>query len=498
MRLVHPGEQQGGAGSGLRRGVLGLRDSFAESFALLSLALASSLATTAVAGDAGAGAPLAYALAGAGSLCLASVIIRFTRRMASAGGVYTYIARGLHPSAGFIGGWLYGMGFAAGISFVMVIAGTYLSTVLEQHAHIHLGWFPCFWILLAALVAIAFLDIRISTRIQLVVAAIGALAIIAAMLTILAKGGDDGVSLQPFNPANVPNTHGFFLSMVFAFTGFIGFEAASSLGEEATQPLRVIARAVLAAVLVGLVFYVFVTFSMSIGFGIAHAAAWGKDPTALDTLATRYSGNALAIIVDLAVVVDSFVAALAGVHLTTRITFAMGKDGGLPRIFAWTHPRFRTPWFGIAGSLLLTIFLVVWLAYATYDPFTYFGFMATTASLGILFAYILVALGGIVYFWRERRAGDTRYNPILDLLLPCGAIVICGLTIYWSNVPRPPHPIDLAPWISAGWFVVGLIVLAILSARSPGRVRAFGRHLAEADLGPLEAGEASADGAARS
>jgi amino acid transporter len=84
----------------LKHGVLGLGDAFAQSFALLSLALASSLATSLVAADAGVAAPWAYIVAGAGSLCLASVIIRFTRRMASAGGVYTYSARGLGSGGG--------------------------------------------------------------------------------------------------------------------------------------------------------------------------------------------------------------------------------------------------------------------------------------------------------------------------------------------------------------------------------------------------------------
>src|SRR5207302_2223172 len=139
-------------------------DAFAQSFALLSLALASSLATSFVAGIAGAAAPWAYIVSGAGSLCLASVIIRFTRRMASAGGVYTYTSRGLGPAGGFVSGWLYGWGFAAGISFVMVIAGFFLNEVLWNHAGIHLGWFICFLILTAALAALAFLDVRISMR----------------------------------------------------------------------------------------------------------------------------------------------------------------------------------------------------------------------------------------------------------------------------------------------------------------------------------------------
>src|ERR671926_1154541 len=111
----------------LRHGILGLGEAFAQSFALLSLALASSLATSFVAANAGAAAPWAYIVAGVGSLCLASVIIRFTRRMASAGGVYTYTARGLDPSGGFIAGWLYSWAFAVGTSFVMVISGFFMN-----------------------------------------------------------------------------------------------------------------------------------------------------------------------------------------------------------------------------------------------------------------------------------------------------------------------------------------------------------------------------------
>ena len=46
------------------------------------------------------------------------------------------------------------------------------------------------------------------------------------------------------------------------------------------------------------------------------------------------------MIVDLAVSVGAFVAALAGVNLTARTVFAMAREGGMPRVFAWTHPRF--------------------------------------------------------------------------------------------------------------------------------------------------------------
>jgi amino acid transporter len=461
----------------LRRGILGIGDALAQSVALLSLALGVAFASSAAAGETGAAVPLAYLIAGIGSLCLASVIIRFTRRMASAGGLYTYIARGLDPNAGFIGGWLYAGGFAIGISFVLVIASFFLSIFFDAHTSITLGWGWCFVILIILLALLAFLDIRISTRTQLVFAALGVAAVLLLAFAILFQGGDSGLSLQPFNPSRAPSTQGLFLAVVLGFTGFIGFEAAAVLGEETSEPLRAIPRAILTAVVAAIVYYVFVTWMISVGYGVANSGAWAKDPAALDTLATRYVGNWLSVIIDFAVAASGFVAALGGLHLTSRTLFAMGREGGLPRAFAWTHPRFRTPWVGIATGLAVTALLGATLA-RHYGPLTFFFFLATTATLGILATYILVALAGIVFFGRSRVGG---YNLVLDLALPLLAIAICAYSIYKSIWPRPPAPISYAPWIAGGWLLLGIAIAVYLNLRAPERVRAFGSILAEGE-----------------
>lgn len=468
----------------LRRGAVGLAQTFATSLALLALALGSATGTSVVASFAGASTPLVYVLGGVVSLCLASVIIRFTRRMASSGGLYTFTARGLGPEAGFIGGWLYAMGFAAGISFVMVVSSIYLSQVFTVHAHIHIGWFPLFFIEMALMTVLALLDIRLSTRTALIAAAIGALAILVGMVIVLAKGGADGVSLEPFNPSHVSSVGNLFHGLVFAFGAYIGFEAAAVLGEESRKPLEFIPRAVLSAVLVGIVFYVFVTFALSIGFGVAGASKWASDPTAYDTIVTQYVGSGLATVVDCAVALDAFVASLAATVLVSRTLFAMGREGGLPKVFAWTHPKYETPWIGVIASIALTVVLVTWLAYFTYDPFTYFGFMATAATFLLLGTYILVSAAGMRYFWREKHAHGLAYNLLLDFVAPAVAIIICGLTIYWSIYPVPPHPLDEAPWLALGWLVVGILVVVWMRYRSPATLGEFGRILG------AEAGEA--------
>jgi amino acid transporter len=327
---------------------------------------------------------------------------------------------------------------------------------------------------------LALLRIRISTRTELVLAAIGIAAIVLLSVIILVKGGDSGVSLQPFNPSRLPSSSGFFLGLVLAFTGYIGFEAAAVLGEETADPRRAIPTAILGAVIIASLFYVFVTWAMSLGFGVDHSQAWATNPAALDTLATRYAGTWLSIIIDLSVAASGFIAALGGVHLTSRTLLAMGRDGGLPHAFAWTHPRFKSPWTGIITSCVITLVLGAWLG-NHYGPFVFFAFLATTASLGILLVYILVAAGGAALFWRERGSAGGRYNVVLDVVLPAVAIVICGYTIYKSIEPVPPHPIDEAPYLAGGWVVIGILVLLWLRSHSPDRVRRFGEALDEGE-----------------
>src|SRR5215831_16737883 len=230
------GQSKNGKVGELRHGVLGSADAVAQSLALLALTFAVSAAPAAAAASAGAAVPVAYVIAGVGSLCLASVIVRFTRRIAHAGGLYAYTTRGLGPEVGFLAGWLYAIAFAVGISFVLIIAADFLSAVLTANTSVHLGWFPLYCILLALILIIALVDIRISTRIQLAFAAIGVLAILILSVTIAAKGGANGLSWKPFDPGIAPSGHGLALAGILAFTGYIGFEAAAVLREEASRP----------------------------------------------------------------------------------------------------------------------------------------------------------------------------------------------------------------------------------------------------------------------
>jgi amino acid transporter len=302
---------------------------------------------------------------------------------------------------------------------------------------------------------------------------IGVLTIVALSLAIVAKGGADGLTLKPFDPRVAPSRHGLALAVILAFTGYIGFEAAAVLGEETSQPRRVIPRAILGTVILATIYFIFVTWAQAIGYGVSGASRWAADPTALSTLSDRYVGHWFSTLVDVVVVIDAFVAALAGVHLTARTLFAMGRDGGIPKMFAATTPRFRSPYVGIAVSVALTLVLGAWFG-RHFGVSTYFALMATTASLGILFVYALVAIAGMVFFWNARHQSGESYNVFLDVVLPLIAVAICGYAIYSTLVPRPPAPISYSAWIALAWLAAGLVVLIALVLTRPDQVRRFG------------------------
>src|SRR5881227_3100313 len=73
----------------------------------------------------------AWAVSGLLALCGAAVYAELGAMMPRAGGEYVYLSRGLHPAAGFIGGWVALLvGFAAPTAAAALAFGRYLHAAL--------------------------------------------------------------------------------------------------------------------------------------------------------------------------------------------------------------------------------------------------------------------------------------------------------------------------------------------------------------------------------
>jgi amino acid transporter len=413
--------------------------------------------STLVVSASGSASLLAVLLAGVGMLAVGWVITRYARRYAGAGAIYDYV-RHISSSLGLFAAILYFVGILVlGGTGGYTAAGLLASQFFQQLTGLALPWWVA-GILLATLVFVLnYFGVRLTTRVQLVLTGLSVLPFLLLALVIIAQGGDSGNT--PFFIPSGPPT-GLFQGTLFAITLFVGFEAAASLGEETAHPRTSIPRAITGTVIISAVLYLVVMYAAGIGFGPQHFDRWISDPAFIDTLATRYVGSWLAVLIDLAVLLDVVVSICAFSSTTARGIFALARHGFLPAPLARTvsfRSRPSTPFGGNLLILICAFAVIAFVAVTGTDPFLAFGITAAWGTILISAIYLILVVGSLFIFHMKW----WQWGVFLF------ALVAPALGIYGSFVPFPQWPISLAVYGSAATIVLGLVWLAILRARRP-------------------------------
>ncbi|MEU7891481.1 amino acid permease [Nonomuraea sp. NPDC049152] len=224
-------------------------------------------------------------------------------------------------------------------------------------------------------------------------------------------------NFTPFAPLGVA---GITAAASQVFFSYIGFDAASTAGEEAKNPKRDLPLAIILSLAIVTVIYVLVAMA-AIG-----AMPW----TDFDPDNTEAS---LALIVDLATgatwpgLIVSFgaVIAIASVVITvlygqTRILFAMSRDGLIPKIFEKVNPRRQVP---VANTLIVCLFVAV---LAGLVPL---GQLAEATSIGTLFAFAIVNVGVLV-LRRTRPDLPRTFRTPLFPVTPVLGVIFCLILMY--------------------------------------------------------------------
>jgi amino acid transporter len=483
-KVPPPEEQQ------LKKGVLTTWDALALSIAVIAPAMAASYNTNFAASASGGSTPLSFLIAGLSSLALAYVVILFTRRMASAGYAYTYTTKSLGPMVGFLIGWLYTFGFALFVPMTMAGSSYYLGVLLHTLFGWNVNWFILFLLGMVGIFLLSYFDVRISTRLQLVLGALTVLVLAVLAVIIIARGGAHGNDLSAFTPAHALESNGIFYGIVFAVVSFIGFETSAVLGEETNNPRRAIPTSILGAVIFAVIFYLLMTYAIAIGYGVNNGARWGADGTPLHTLSRTYASY-LTVLVDLAAIVSAYIVCLACHTATVRVMFAMGRDGALPRFLGRTHPVHKTPVGAIIVDIVLATILAMLVGFPTVKgwaltgPTLVYGFLGGTGGIAVSVVYVALCISGLVYF---RRVMGREYNVLKHVVVPLIAVVAYALGIWGSIVGVPVAPFTAMAPITGLWLLLGIGVVFYLRAKSPELVGRLGQALGEEGGSEAEAG----------
>ncbi|MEO8251723.1 MAG: APC family permease [Chloroflexota bacterium] len=483
-----------GEGEGLQRNAIGLPEVLFQSITHMAPAVAVALSIGAATGFAGRLTPLAVVLAMVACLFTAYSIGQLAKHLPSAGGMYTYVARGLGPFFGWLMAWAFALAEPLIAPILLAAFGLYGANFLQVYLHVGEG-FTYLWVVLAVLCGLLlwwliYSGVQLSTRAGIVLGAIEITIFVFVSMLLIAKAGSRN-TLSVFIPGD-QGIQPAFQGMIFCLLAFIGFEAAAPLGEEAREPRRTIPRAVIWSTIGVGAFYVLCYYAATVYFGVDRMGDFytfnNGDPWGF--LGTDVLGTLGGILVVFAIINSSLANANSGATAATRSIFSMARGGLLPKFFAAVHPTHRTPVNAVHAQVLVAIVVAVagGLILAD-DPFPGSGpiniYVFIGTMLGLLFAgmYMAVNLAVIGFYLRERRH---EFNPIKHLIIPILGVlamvpammsVIGGLTIPFFDVELPAYTNSLrftAPIVGA-WILLGIVIFFVLWARNRAALSRMGQ-----------------------
>jgi amino acid transporter len=483
------------ADTGLRRDAVGLREVLFQS--ITDMAPGAAIAASIPAGVAFAGGalPLAVVFALIAALLSAWSIGQLARELPSSGSMATYAARGLHPSLGFLSAWAYAMvGWLIPplvlLQLGFTVAGTLNSEISGYPANL---WWP--WSILGLLIIFVtgYFGVRTSARFGTILGVFEiAVFLLMGIFLLFHAGSHNTVSVftTKYTPSAFHGLSGVIAGSVFSVLAFGGFEGAAPLAEEARNPRRTIQLAVLLATLLIGALYVFTTYAADVAFGPGKFAGFttSTGPASWEGMARSFYGL-FWILVFLAIVNSTLANSNAGVNVSSRTAFAMGRIRAFPAFLGNVSAKHRAPINAI--SLGTVISLVVMLGLGLhYGPTEAFAMVGTGLVILIVAVYIVMNAACIGFFSRSR---DHKLNVLSHIVIPVLGIAAfvpawcagAGIKIAGVSWISPlPAPLSYMGPAVAIWMVIGVGYLIYLYIADPQRVVDVG--LIHLDVEPAE------------
>jgi amino acid transporter len=414
---------------------------------VLSIQYISSLA--------GVVAPFAYALAVMIMLSLGVSLAQLARHLPSAGGYYTYISRTVHPRAGFLAAWLYLLCDPTATAINIAFMGIFFERAMLAAYGLRFPWWMFFLVVVAALTIVVYRGIAPSTNFMV---ALGLTEI--AVVTVLAawglvRTGPGGINFVSYAPEHAPSLGGLALGVIFSIFSVAGFDGVVPLAEESETPRRTLPRAILVSILLTGAFYLFCSWAVLIGWGtnnIDKFAASVENPCFF--LAHKFWGRGWILLL-VAVLNSVFAVAIASTNAATRVIFALGRSGILPKALAKVHPVNLTPSNAIWLQTLITLAVGLGLGFWI-GPDREFYFMGTVITLALVIIYV-TANYGVFRFYRGEK--ESEFRVWLHVVCPAiSSLAMLGVAVA-SMYPVPVAPIRYVPVVVAVWFILGTSIL---------------------------------------
>jgi putrescine importer len=375
-------------------------------------------------------AALSYLVAMIAMMFTAASYAKMAAAYPSAGSTYTYVQQTLSPYVGFLESIIYSAITAARLA----PAVPYVIWVV---------------IFTAGIMIINVRGIRIMARANVAMMAVmisSALIFIglAARYIVVQYGMNGLFSTSGLFRPETFQIRPMMLGAAIATLSYIGFDAISTLSEDAVQPKRDIGFSTVLVCILQTVICVVTVYLASLSW--PDYRSFPQSETAILDLGQRIGGQALFVLLTFVLLVAGIASALTGQAGASRLLFAMGRDGVISRrSFAYLHPRYATP-----ARAIYIVFIVSLAGALTMR----FQIAIELLNFGAFAGFVLVNLSVIQHYFIRLKQRSGR-AILFNLLFPLLGALVCSYV--WMNLSTKAK---IAGFV---WLAIGGIYLTLLT-----------------------------------
>ena len=262
-------------------------------------------------------------------------------------------------------------------------------------------------------------------------------------ILIFVFGAAHAVDTSNYRPFLPNGFQGMLTGAAIVFFTYIGFDAVSTAAEECRNPQRDLPIGIVGTLVVCALLYV------SLAVVLTGMTNWRELSNAAPVVnALKDHGmSSIRRVVGVGAVVGMLSSLMVFQYGQARIWFAMSRDGLLPAMFSRVHPKHRTPHIStwVAG-------LFVGIPAGVWD----IGTFADLASIGTLFAFVVVS-AGVIILRRTQPDRKRGFRVPWVPLVPLVSIASCLLLML---------SLPLETWLRfLVWSAIGLVVYWLFGRR---------------------------------
>lgn len=333
---------------------------------------------------------IAWPIAVAGSLLIATLLARLTTAMPEETGMVAICGRALGSLAGVLFGWSYWVSAWCASAVIALASIRYLAEFIPALNATPLALAVSSTAMLWLLTLLNLAGARVAGEFQVVTTVLKLLPLIAVVAIVLGLVATGGHAHAPTPPAFV--AHDLSAALTLAFYPLIGFECASIAAERVRDPGRNIPRATLAGLIATGALYLLV--SIGIDFALpADQVANASAPVALFVQA--YWGPAAGLMIAAFAVIATVGCLNCWVLVQGELPLGMARAGLLPAWIGRTNRRDVPVTMLLLSSGLASLLL---LSNASRSTSGLMDFMLRLTSATTIWLYVGAALAA----WRLR------------------------------------------------------------------------------------------------